>query len=311
MEIENEQKEDEITPVESAEEKVAEVPPSEEDDAAFEAGFSEIRGEEVTPEAKAEPESKEEAETSTEQAASGAQSEAKENGEAGNASEEEEQPVLAGLTETQIKTLFGRLGAVDELQQSMGQLRDQAFGKIGEINRNIQSMQSRGAAGSIDPKKLGRVAEEYGQEFAEALAADLNQSLSPGQGMSQEQVLQVAGQLFKKEKAQLERRYSMNLLKMAHRDFDTVMKSADWGVWLQSQEAKERAEILKSEDPLFAADKITEFKQWRDQQSKQKESNVSVLERSAERRTKKPAPVAATVSDDDAFLEGFKAVRGV
>ena len=91
-------------------------------------GFNEVRSsdEHVSPEQKkeAEPEG---------------QSVAEESREVEKQEPEQELPVIAGLTESEIKNLFARVSKLDELE---AQVR-KANGKIGELNGKLQEFSTK------------------------------------------------------------------------------------------------------------------------------------------------------------------------
>ncbi|MBF0256237.1 MAG: hypothetical protein HQL47_07210 [Gammaproteobacteria bacterium] len=225
---------------------------------------------------------------------------------------------IAGFTEDQIKQMFGRLHKLDELEQTTRQTRDQLFGKLGEFNRSLQQLQQqKGGVSAIDVKRLKRLSE-YDPELAASLAEDLKElSLGGGgpAGPSREEIGQFVSHFVnnavQQTRQQMAAEYETKLLKTQHGDVEQTVNSPDFKAWVAAQDATTRHQIWNSNDGLYLSRKLGEFKQWRDgSSSAQSSSKQDRLRRAAAPgRTTAPATHAG-MTDDDAFLAGFRAVRG-
>lgn len=259
-----------------------------EDDAAFEQGFAEARGEESpTTESHEEPVSQEESQ---------------ETEEAQEAQEEpQEEQLYAGLTESQLKAQLARVAELDEMKQQVRQ----AFGKIGELNAKLQQAQT--AKATLSPGQLKRLASEF-PEMAALLEEDLG-SLSVGGNQFDPSPLVNELHATKQQFEEAKQEQEKKLLSIAHRDWQTVVASDDFTLWKQTLPSEERQTLDTSWDALYIADKISEFKEWRGKAQTSKQQKTKRLEAAVTPQGITKAGPSA-INDDDAFLAGFKAVRG-
>jgi len=257
----------------------------EQDDAAFESGFAEARGEEP-PTPEPEPEQAEPEQAAAPEAAP------------------EPEVVFAGLTEDQLKSALAKVGELDEMKV---QLR-QAFGKLGEFNARLQQAQTA-SGGKMSAGQLVKLRAEF-PEMADLLEADLS-SLSVGGNAPSFDPTPMREEMqheFKAELDRIERKNEMKLLSMRHRDWETVRQSDDFRLWENTLPTEERQALNDSWDAMFIADKFDEYKSWRE---KAQTSKQQKQDRLAAAVTPRGVPNAkpSTINDDDAFMSGFKAVR--
>jgi len=249
----------------------------ENEEAAFEAGFS---GEEA-PEERPQPEVAETPEP------------------------EIESPILAGLTETELKTLFARMGEIDGIKQNLSSLQDKTFGTLGEYNSRITELSNK--PGNLSLKE-GAFAEltEYEPELAEMMIKGLNEGLQSGEAYNPEAVKTMINEAVGFATDAEKKRSEMRLLRFAHKDLDTITQTPDFGTWLSAQNQDVRNLVTNSDDAIAVAEEITNFKEWRKQaaqatQKKNKRFESAIL----------PTDGQGTVevseqSNEDAFLAGFK-----
>lgn len=255
------------------------------DDAAFEAGFAEARGDESpTPEPVAE-------ETPAEEPV------------AEEPVTPEPEIVFAGLTEEQLKAALAKAGEVDELK---GQVR-QLFGRFGEVNSKLQQAASQGQPTKVTPDQLKKLKANF-PEFADDLAEDLS-SLVLGGGTQQQAFdpseLQAT---IKAEREAMEKSFELKLLSIKHPDWQTVRSTDDFKLWEQTLPDKERQELNESWDAAYVSTRFDEFKSWREKSQTVKVQKQSRLEAAVTPKGT-PATKQSTINDDDAFYAGFKAVR--
>jgi hypothetical protein len=223
-----------------------------------------------------------------------------------------EAPVLAGFTEGQIKEMFGRLNKVDQLEQFSSMTRDQVFGKIGELNRTIQQLQSQhqGIQG-LNAKQLKRLSE-YDPDLANSLAEDLKGLIGPAQsGPSKEEigrfVTGYVNDVVSRTVDQVSKDYEVKLLKTQHPDIGKIYRSPDFNAWMAAQDADTRRNLETSFDAGYISQKLNEFKSWR---SSSKPQSNDKLRRAAMPNRSGGRAGSGGGSEEDAFLAGFKAVRG-
>lgn len=220
---------------------------------AFEAGFAQARGEEP-PAPKSETEEKAEEQQPEEKAP-----EAK----------AEEPPLIAGLTETQLRDLLAKANRVDTIEQETNTRLRQAFGKLGEINSLVQQLQqTRGNAVSV--KGLKRLSEEF-PEMAKMLEEDLNEALT-GAGAApafdQSKIDDLVSTRLTEVEDKVTKEMEKRWLSRQHKDWKEQVASADFNLWKDNVLPKEEAAVLdESWDADFVAEKLTEFKAWKDRKS--------------------------------------------
>lgn len=273
------------------EEVIEQESTQEQDDAAFSAGFAEARGDEPPTEAPAsEPvESQQEDAPATETSV-----------EAEPAAEE---PLYAGLTESQLKAQLAKIAEVDEVK---AQVR-QAFGKLGELNQKLMAAQS--ATAKLNPGQLKRLSSEY-PELAALLEEDLG-SIAVGQSPSfdPEPIRQELEQKFSGELERMRREQELKMLSMRHADWQTIRSSDDFRIWEQTLPQDERQKLNDSWDALYVSTMFDQYKAWREKAHATKHQKNQRLA-AAVTPTGVPKVGHSTTNDDDAFLAGFKQARG-
>lgn len=266
------------------------------DNASFEAGFAEARGEELPTKAETtaeelvvvEPETAEEpAEEPT-----------------------PEQVRIAGMTEDELKTLLSKVSSIDDLSSQVRK----AFGKYGELNQAIQSLQQRQGGGmKLTAGQLTRLSGEY-PELAELLASDLNEALaSSGGSAPQVDFSAEIGKAIAPVKQDFEKR----LVKRDHPDCDQIFMSNDFHLWMDSALSPEDKQQLKSSwDADLISAKLTDFKAWKKAADEQTEAQKEGQKEQKQKRLESAvAPTGSKQtgpniqSEDDAFAEGFNRIR--
>ena len=261
------------------------VAEAQEEEAAFSAGFAEGRGEE--PPQEAEPKTEEQPEPAAEEPA-------------------KEPALIAGLTEEQVKTLLLKANDVDKLAQQI----DKAFGKYGELHRTLMQLQQQKSSLSLTPDKLKRLNAEF-PEIASMLAEDLSEAIGSnvGSGVDFTEAKKQLDEELQSFKTHLEQESARVMLKRSHRDWQDVIKSPDFGLWVGNVLPKEEAEQLQTSwDAEFISDKLDEFKAWRLKAAESSEKKQKRLEAAVPPRGDRTGPSTAQ-SEEEAFLSGFKAKR--
>lgn len=270
------------------------------DDAGFAAGFAEARGEE--PPVEAAPEVKDRVDT-------------EQSGQTATPEETPAQNLIAGLTEDQLKNLLMKANSIDDVNARV----EKAFGKVGELNRTILELQkNRGNGAGLSVGQLKRLSGEY-PELAELLASDLSEAFSntgggsPGQQFDPSMIEQPLADKVK----EVERNFEKRLLRKEHKDWEETVTSDDFKLWGTNVLPREEwLQLNASWDSEFIAEKLTEFKAWKQQATAQSESQTNTQREQKQKRLE--AAVTPTSgrtngpniqSEDDAFASGFSQVR--
>ena len=222
--------------------------------------------------------------------------------------QQEDEPVIAGLKESELKALLAKAAKYDELE-------GRVFGKFGEVQRTIMQMQQQGAAGqpiTLTADKLKRL-HEFDPEFAQAIAEDLSEILRSPVGSGQpaidpQQYQQAVDERVSQATSQLTQQFEAKLLTMKHPDWQQMAASPDFQMWKSTLDEQTQAELSNSWDASYLASKLDEFKAWHgranSKQTKQRRLEQAVT----------PEGVGGMsqggMTEDDAFLAGFNAMRG-
>lgn len=305
---------------------VAEPVVSEADaEADLSAGFDKVRGEaKPSPEAKtAEKKSEPKAEEPKKEEAAPAAEPAKPAAETPVAEKPVEAPaekptLIAGMTEAEWTAAVAKgVGPVAEAMRA--EIRKN-FSQIGTINRTVQELQKKLSAGSpgrkITPEMLKRVNEEL-PGLGDALAHDLSEALgsaevaqaaaeSKGQAFDQEKFFaEKIGPALQQIEDRANEKAELRIVKSIHRDFETVVKSPEFGAWLGTLTPERQTEVRESNDGFVAADAVTEFKVWKDKAEKEKAKKTTRLE--AAITPKGGGAQSKPTQDDEAdFNAGYK-----
>lgn len=263
------------------------------DDAAFAAGFDSVRNTSDdfgSPEVK-EPEAKE--------------PEAHEQKEPEQAEPEAEKPVLAGLTESQIKSLLERSAKVDAIED---QLR-KAHGKIGELNGRLQEFAAHkqptqsAPAVPVDDAELAAVERDYPEfaKLAEARARKIVSEMMAGQtpatGPSADEI-----------RAEVGRDMQMLMMDSLHDGWRDTVNSQDFALWIATQPETVQQTYSTTESAKELAGVLAAFTKSRAPQPDKRTQSKQRLE-AALTPSGTPAKASHAPSDQDEFMAGFYSVR--
>lgn len=244
------------------------------DDAAFERGFNDVEAPAPAEEPQPEPEPAAEPEPAPE-------------------------PEFQ-LTPAQAKELYER-------SQKFEQQVSKAFGTIGALKQQIDQLKAQPtqAAFKLTADKLKRLHAEF-PEMAAMLSEDLNEAMAatpavqtPAQNIPRED----AEAKFNERLEQLSREKEQKILTVAHRDWPVVVQSPEFNAWKEKLPAEDREQLDNSWDAVFVADKISEFKDWKNKTVQTTQAKRTRLEAAITPRGNPQRPPAP--SDDDAFVQGF------
>lgn len=208
-----------------------------------------------------------------------------------------EPKLIAGYTEEQIKELVTTVEALKQRESKI-------FGSMGSLKQSIESLRStpQAQALNLSPDKFKRLSADY-PELAALLAEDLS-GMSVGSSVNTEQF----DERIKTSLDQTSKAFEQKLLTVQHRDWKTVTQSQDFIGWKETLPPEEKAELDVSWDAEYIGAKLTEFKDWKAKTQQSKQTNTKRLEAAI---TPKSGSSGKTVpSETDAFLSGWKSVRG-
>lgn len=219
--------------------------------------------------------------------------------------EPEPPKLIAGFTEDQVKDLLAKAAEVDKLKEREAKV----FGTLGSLKQSIDAIRSQPQApqGSQAVKLNGalkRLSAEF-PEMAAMLSEDLNEALqgsggAPG-GMDSQALndrLEHAGKTME-----------LKMLSMAHRNWQRDVMTPEFEQWKGTLPPDELQIVKDSWDAVAVSAALDKFKEWKSAATQAKQSRQSRLEAAiTPRGNKQPTPV---MSEDDAFLAGFKSVRGI
>ena len=98
------------------------------------------------------------------------------------------------------------------------------------------------------------------------------------------------------------------LLSVMHPDWKSIPSTPEFAQWKGTLAPDELQVVNDSWDALSVGDALTKFKAWKAQTVQAKQQRQSRLEAAVTPRgTRQPTP---SMTEQDAFLAGFKSVRG-
>lgn len=220
--------------------------------------------------------------------------------------EPEPPKLIAGFTEDQVKELLQKASEVDRLKER----ESKVFGSIGALRQAVDQLrnqpQSKAAAAPVNIA-LKRMSQEY-PEMAESLMEDLKESLAGGVG-GQAFDPRVVDEIVNQRLDHTSKGYEMKLLSVMHPDWRTIPASQEFAQWKGTLAPDELQIVNDSWDAIAVGDTLTKFKAWKAQTSQAKAQRQSRLEAAATptRGARTPTP---SMTENDAFVAGFKSVRG-
>lgn len=170
-------------------------------------------------------------------------------------------PVKIGRwTEDEVAKQFDTLEAVQKRTE-------QLFGRFGDLHARLQAKPRE-----VKPEDLAGIAQEFGPEYAQALAADLNKiGFGQSAGVSQEQI----DALVAAKTNELERRFELGMTRMHHADMDDYFakpdpanpgqwipgaKNADYLRWFATLPVERQQVLATSWDSATMSAALTEAK---------------------------------------------------
>lgn len=172
-----------------------------------------------------------------------------------------EAPAEPALDGEQIRSALAR---IPELEK---QLRD-AGGRYGGLKKTLDELQQRlaapGTAGTADVEDMLKdIKEEFGEEGLYTSLKSAFSKLAAGKSIDPEAVQKMVSDQIAATK-QAEEEEAIALLTEAHPTWTEDRKIPEFKEWRESLPAKERARFDRSKDPFYVADKLDDFKAWKE-----------------------------------------------
>lgn len=218
-----------------------------------------------------------------------------ESGDESEATIQEAIEANPSLSEKQVRDLFE-------------QNNQRIFGKFGEVQRNLQEVRQLASAArqeyvpqnvQVTAENFGKVREEFGDEFAAALATDLAsiQMQQVQSGVSQQQIDAYVNQRLEAAQNQFESK----LVSLVHPDWQEATASNEFQEWKAKQPEQIQELLANSWDSEFIITAIGAFKQ---QTSRKQTITNKRTERLAAAVTPTSSGGGGYETDDD-FEAGF------
>ncbi len=209
---------------------------------------------------------------------------------------------FAGYTEAEIKAAMERIQKLDTLEQS----QSKAFGMLGALKQSIEGIRSQpGTPAKLTRESLKRLNVEY-PDLADALAEDLG-SFGGGQAAAIDptQINDIVSNGIRTAR----NADASEFLKDEHGDWVATVKSPEFNAYLNTLDEQTRERVKRSENPFYVSKQLVQFNDWKAKSVQAAKAKNTRLE-AAIAPTKGGAPGKAGPTDEDAFMAGFKAVRG-
>lgn len=154
----------------------------------------------------------------------------------------------------------------EQIRELFEQNNQRLFGKIGEINREVKRLEAL-AQSSAQPREakainvtaemFSNMREEFGEDFANALARDLSQiPLQQQGGIDQTQIDHILHQ----KVSQIENNFEMKLVTRDHPDWEAIAQSQDFTGWKNQLPADIQDKLNTTWDSGFISAAISAYK---------------------------------------------------
>lgn len=208
--------------------------------------------------------------------------------------------LIAGMTEDELKEAISKAKRFDELEGRLTKTHDTAFGRIGQMEQALKELQSRpaGQRPQINKDTFKSLTEYFGDDaLSEAFANDLS-GIEFGGGN------QSSGD-YKQDIKALKEEMETKLLTVVHKDWRTIAKSEEFGVWQNSLSPESRQTLNETWDGEKMIEAFDSFKDWRSRKADAEQKKQQRLE---EAMPAKSTGGAARSATSNPFNEGMKSV---
>ena len=212
--------------------------------------------------------------------------------------QDEQQPVFAGMTENEIKALLDRAARFDD------QLA-KAHGKIGELNRTLQQLtapqpapQASAEVGKADDVDLSEI-EELFPEFTPAVEAKARRIAH--EVMAQQQPAQT-------DPEQLQQTIALAVMDATRPGWRNTVQTDDFQTWIAAQPEDYQQTYASTWDTAVFSGVLTDFETARRATTARTTRNQTRLE-AALTPDSRTSRVSHAATEMDAMQAGFDAVR--
>jgi hypothetical protein len=237
------------------------------------------------------------------------------DGEAGEDGEEEEAGQDASGEESdegesqegaaEVQKLLDDLNRLTASSEMTDKRIQQIHGKLGEVNRALNELRGSGSGAGVraSPEMFKNLAENYGEELAEALAKDLaGISLGGGGGVNEELIEARVS----KVRDEMSQQMQIGLLTIMHPDWKTVRQTEEFGKWKQTLSQEELAEFNASWQAETVGSYLTKFKDWRNKKTTSGDRRREILQRNLNPKGTHVGGGKRLVTEEDAFNAQFQ-----
>ena len=214
--------------------------------------------------------------------------------------EEVDEPVFAGLTEKELKSILERATRVDSLED---QLR-KANGKIGEIKGTLKELQSRKPTQHAPAESDDADISEFEATFPEFGPAVEARARKIAQEVFQAQ--QATGQPIDREA--ISKQVNLTLMNSQHKGWQDLQETDDFKLWMAGQPKEVQQMHQTTWDAQELGGIFTAFKSRQQATSTRSAKSKQRLENALtpDSRTQK---VTHAITEQDAMQAGFDSVR--
>ena len=187
---------------------------------------------------------------------------------------EEEKIVFAGLTESQLTNVIGRISEIDALKSTLDEVRNKLSGEIGGIKSQIKSAKEKKPEVVHTPvfsqKAKDRLAAEFpelgqilfGDDEAQAAPTPAAKVNEPEAVEPKVDINQLVEQRLKEKLEEVEAKNEIKILSAAHPDWEDIRNSAEFLNWKNALPSHERNNLDASWDASYISGKLAEYKTW-------------------------------------------------
>jgi hypothetical protein len=175
----------------------------------------------------------------------------------------------------------------EQIRELFEQNNQRLFGKIGEINREVKRLEAL-AQSSAQPREahpiqvtaemFSNMREEFGEDFANALARDLSQIPLQQQGGIDQSQIDI---ILEQRVAQIENNFEMKLVAREHPDWESIAQSQDFTGWKNQLPADIKDRLDTTWDSGFISAAISAYKRdkalYQEQKSKKNQRLESAV----------------------------------
>lgn len=221
--------------------------------------------------------------------------------------EEAEQPkpqLIAGMTEDELKAAVSKAAQYDELAERLKRTHDTAFGKIGQLEQVIKSLQAKPQVGKVSKETFKKLAEYFDDEnIATALAEDFASVQLDNEPVNLDEI----NAQFSSHLDELRQDFEAKLLTIQHPDWVDVYKSEEFNSWKGTLKPEAQQTIDTSWDGAVLAQAFTQFKSWKQAKAEAEANKQKRLEQNLE---VKGHPGQSNPTFESYFDQGLKKVLG-